>query len=159
MRYSVRVRCLLHGGAHGRLDGLRSLPRSARVFERVGELAFKLHDPRGIGAGGELAGRLHELLFQKRELLLVFAVETLREVLEGLYCFLARLALEKALMRQIEERGGGRESFRGARAEDFSRLIEHEERRERAIESQSAHGENAALFGGLEGKQRGILVR
>jgi len=38
-----------------------------------------------------------------------------------------RVALEKSRVGEIEQCGGGRETFRGARAEDLPRLVEQEQ--------------------------------
>src|SRR5207244_13169182 len=141
---------LLDRRADGGLHRVRASLRAPCVLHGRGELALQLQNPRGIDARCKLSGGGEQLVLERRELFLVLSVQALREILECAHRLLARLALEKACVREIEERGRGRETLGGARPENLSRLIEHEHRRQGAVEAQTTHRENTALFRTLE---------
>ena len=89
--------------------------------------------------------RVGEPRFEVGEPALVLAVHALRHVLERAHRVGARLALEKAEKRELEQRDRRQESLGGARAEELARLVQHEDRAELSLVAQAARAEPARL--------------
>ena len=83
----------------------------------------------------------------------------LSDVLQRPNRIFTRITLEEAHKRQLEQRNPRQETFGRTRTEQFARLVEHNQRAERALVSQAADGQPSRLAERLQLKQAREFVR
>ena len=85
-----------------------------------------------------LTGGSNQSLLQKTQLPFVLGMYALRHVLEGAHGLLSRLPLREAKVRELEERYRGCDALRRPRPKELLRFVEGDQRRELAVEANSA---------------------
>ena len=161
MQLDVRLLELPDRGAHLLLHRLGAPIRAARIFLRLRVLRLE-HD-HALGserpAAARRVARDGERLLERREMLHVLAVHALRDILERAHRFVARLALGKARVGELEQRDVRREALHHARAEEAARLVHGDDGGELSVDAHAAKREQPFLFErGVETEQSRVLV-